>query len=93
MFNGDQAGRIIHGFKTWTRGTGTDKLSPWLLTRFGGWNTVLVVFGPLYVGGAEFWLLLKPEGAILDQALVHLRPRRHSPKESLETGFQLYAKA
>ena len=42
---------------------------PWLLTRFGNWDAVLVVFGALYVVGALFWLLLKPEGAIVDQAL------------------------
>ena len=48
---------------------------PWLPTRFGGWDAVLVVFGSLYVGGEVFWLLLKPAGTILDQALAHPRPR------------------
>jgi len=43
---------------------------PWLLERFGNWDAVLVVFGALYVTGALFWLLLKPEGAIVDQALA-----------------------
>ena len=42
---------------------------PWLLARFGNWDAVLVVFGALYVIGALFWLLLKPEGAIVEQAL------------------------
>lgn len=42
---------------------------PWLLTRFGNWSAVLVVFGALYVAAALFWLLLKPEGTIVDQAL------------------------
>ena len=42
---------------------------PWLLARFGNWDAVLVVFGALYVIGALFWLLLKPEGAIVQQAL------------------------
>jgi nitrate/nitrite transporter NarK len=41
---------------------------PWLLTRFGNWDAVLVVFGGLYVIGALFWLLLKPEGTIVEQA-------------------------
>lgn len=42
---------------------------PWLLARFGSWDAVLVVFGALYVVGALFWLLLKPEGSIVEQAL------------------------
>ena len=42
---------------------------PWLLTRFGSWDAVLVVFGALYIVGALFWLLLKPEGTIVQQAL------------------------
>jgi MFS family permease len=42
---------------------------PWLLVRFGNWDAVLVVFGALYVVGALFWLLVKPEGTIIEQAL------------------------
>jgi nitrate/nitrite transporter NarK len=42
---------------------------PWLLTRFGSWDAVLVTFGALYVVGALFWLLLKPEGTIVEQSL------------------------
>ena len=42
---------------------------PWLLARFGNWDAVLVVFGALYIVGALFWLLLKPEGTIVEQAL------------------------
>ena len=42
---------------------------PLLLERFGNWDAVLVVFGALYVMGALFWLLLKPEGTIVDQAM------------------------
>ena len=42
---------------------------PWLLTRFGSWDAVLVAFGALYVVGALFWLLLKPEGIIVEQSL------------------------
>jgi nitrate/nitrite transporter NarK len=42
---------------------------PWLLTRFGSWDAVLVVFGALYVVAALFWLLVKPEGTIVEQAL------------------------
>jgi len=44
-------------------------LVPWLLARFGNWDAVLIVFGTLYVMGALFWLLLKPEGTIVEQAL------------------------
>jgi len=43
---------------------------PWLLTKFGSWDAVLVVFGACYVGSALFWLLLKPEGTILEQSLL-----------------------
>jgi ACS family glucarate transporter-like MFS transporter/ACS family D-galactonate transporter-like MFS transporter len=44
---------------------------PWLLVRFGSWDAVLVVFGALYVVGAGFWLLLKPEGTVFEQALIN----------------------
>jgi MFS transporter, ACS family, D-galactonate transporter len=44
---------------------------PWLLARFGSWDAVLVVFGALYVVGAGFWLLLKPEGTVFEQALIN----------------------
>jgi MFS transporter, ACS family, D-galactonate transporter len=44
---------------------------PWLLVRFGNWDAVVVVFGALYVAGAGFWLLLKPEGTIFEQALIN----------------------
>jgi MFS family permease len=44
---------------------------PWLLARFGSWDAVVVVFGALYVGSAAFWLLLKPEGTIFEQALIN----------------------
>lgn len=54
---------------------------PWLLARFGNWDAVLVVFGALYVVGALFWLLLKPEGTIVEQALCrepgHARANHH----------------
>ena len=47
---------------------------PWLLARFGNWDAVLVVFGALYVVGALFWLLLKPEGTIVDQSWYRAIP-------------------
>jgi len=53
---------------------------PWLLARFGKWDAVLVVFGALYVVGALFWLLLKPEGTIVEQSLCRENlNRRHAP--------------
>ncbi|HEU0009416.1 MAG TPA: MFS transporter [Verrucomicrobiae bacterium] len=53
---------------------------PWLLARFGNWDAVLVVFGGLYVIGALFWLLLKPEGTIVEQALCRENLNRsHAP--------------
>jgi MFS family permease len=45
---------------------------PWLLARFGNWDAVVIVFGALYVIGALFWLLLKPEGTVFDQALCRV---------------------
>ena len=48
---------------------------PWLLKQFGSWDAVLVVFGGCYVAGALFWLLLKPEGTILDQSLMRENSR------------------
>jgi MFS family permease len=50
---------------------------PWLLKNFGGWDAVLVVFGGTYVLAAAFWLILNPNGNILDQSLI--RPRTTSP--------------
>ena len=44
---------------------------PWLLARFGSWDAVLVVFGALYVGAALAWLLLKPDGTVVEQALIN----------------------
>jgi len=44
---------------------------PWLLRNTGGsWDAVLLVFGACYVASALFWLLLKPEGTILEQSLL-----------------------
>jgi MFS family permease len=51
---------------------------PWLLVRFGSWDAVLVVFGALYLMGALFWLLLKPEGTVFEQALCGNLPRPHA---------------
>lgn len=43
---------------------------PWFLDRTGDWNSVLILFGSLYVAAAAFWLVLKPQGTILDQSLL-----------------------
>ncbi|MBM3877539.1 MAG: MFS transporter [Verrucomicrobia bacterium] len=44
---------------------------PWLLRLSGGsWDAVLLVFGCLFLCAAVFWLLLKPEGTVLEQSLV-----------------------
>ena len=53
---------------------------PWLLGRFGSWDVVVLVFGALHAAAAVFWLLLKPEGTILDQAIIrsnHRPPPAH----------------
>ena len=46
---------------------------PRLVKRFGNWDSVLLVFGGCYIAATLFWLLLKPEGTILEQALVRER--------------------
>jgi len=43
---------------------------PWLLGQTANWESVLLLFGWLYVAAGLFWLLLKPEGDIFEQSLV-----------------------
>jgi nitrate/nitrite transporter NarK len=43
---------------------------PWFLDLTGNWDSVLLLFGFLYVGAGLFWLLLKPEGDIFEQSLI-----------------------
>lgn len=47
---------------------------PSLLTRFGSWDAVLVLFGSLYIVGAAFWLLLNTSRPILAQSLIQSPP-------------------
>jgi len=43
---------------------------PWLIEKTGNWDAVLAIFGCLYLAAALCWWLLKPEGSVVDQALV-----------------------
>jgi sugar phosphate permease len=43
---------------------------PWFLAQTGDWNSVLTLFGSLYVAAAIFWLVLRPQGTILDQSWI-----------------------
>jgi len=43
---------------------------PWFLEQTGNWDSVLLLFGALYVGAGVFWLLLDPEGDIFEQSLI-----------------------
>ena len=43
-------------------------LVPYLLKLPGGWNSVLFVFGGLYLAAMVFWILLKSEGTVFDSA-------------------------
>lgn len=52
---------------------------PWLLQQAGGWNTVLLSFGGLYVAAALCWGCLRPDGTVFDQALLG-RTTSQSPK-------------
>ncbi|MDP6717139.1 MAG: MFS transporter [Pirellulaceae bacterium] len=36
----------------------------------GNWDSVLLLFGGLYVAAGLFWLLLRPEGDIFEQSLI-----------------------
>lgn len=47
---------------------------PLLLGREQNWNVVLLSFGALYVASTLFWLLLKPEGSVFEQALIRAKP-------------------
>ena len=49
---------------------------PWLLRQFGSWDAVLIVFGATYLIAAAFWLILNPNGNILDQSLPRETPAR-----------------
>ena len=52
---------------------------PWLLRQFGNWDSVVVVFGACYVASAIFWLLLKPEGTLLEQSLARTPAQPSQP--------------
>ena len=43
---------------------------PWFLEQTGSWDSVLLLFGGLYLGAGFFWLLLAPEGDIFEQSLI-----------------------
>jgi nitrate/nitrite transporter NarK len=43
---------------------------PSLLSRFGSWDSVLILFGSLYLVGTVFWLLLRTHQSILEQSLA-----------------------
>lgn len=70
---GDQVG-IIHATMNMTGNLGAWAFPiavPLLLRWSGGsWDTVLLGFGCLFLASAVFWLLLKPEGTVLEQSLL-----------------------
>jgi nitrate/nitrite transporter NarK len=39
---------------------------PWLVRLTGSWDLVLFVFAGIYVAAAAFWILLDPNGSIVD---------------------------
>jgi len=44
---------------------------PWILRLTdNNWDLVLIVFGAMYIAAAAFWMLVKVEGTIFDQALA-----------------------
>jgi ACS family glucarate transporter-like MFS transporter/ACS family D-galactonate transporter-like MFS transporter len=49
--------RVVPIFQQWT----------------GSWNAVLLLFGGVCLAAAICWLLLNPNGAVFDQALVRRR--------------------
>jgi sugar phosphate permease len=42
---------------------------PWLVER-AGWNSVMLLAGGIYLAAAFCWMLLRPEGTIVEQSLV-----------------------
>jgi MFS family permease len=70
---GDQVG-TIHATMNMTGNLGAWAFPiavPYLLRYSGGsWDAVLLVFGCLFLASAVFWLLLKPEGTVLEQSLL-----------------------
>jgi len=43
---------------------------PWVVRVTGSWEAVLPLFAAMSVGAALCWLLVRPDGTILDQALL-----------------------
>ena len=50
-------------------------VAAWLHSTTGSWDSVLLLFGAMYVGAAACWLLLKPKGTIFDQSLMPLKTK------------------
>ncbi len=40
------------------------------ITQHLGWNSVLALFGVLYVGAAAFWLMINPQRTVVEQSLI-----------------------
>lgn len=56
---------------------------PWFLEQTGNWDSVLLLFGCLYVAAGLFWLLLKPEGDIFEQSLVAMQGSQEDQEDSV----------
>lgn len=62
---------LVPQFKNWI------EASPTLL-RFSGdnaWNSILLLFAVMYVGGAICWFLISARGSVFDQSLLRRRLR------------------
>jgi MFS family permease len=46
---------------------------PWVVRRTGSWDAAVPLFAAMSLGAALCWMLVRPDGTILDQAL--LKPR------------------
>jgi sugar phosphate permease len=62
---------LVPQFKNWI------EASPTLLQYSGGnaWNSILLLFAVMYVGGAVCWFLISARGSVFDQSLLRRRLR------------------
>jgi ACS family glucarate transporter-like MFS transporter len=47
---------------------------PWMVRRTGDWDAVLYLFAAMYFAAALCWLLVRPDGTVLDQSLAKPDP-------------------
>jgi nitrate/nitrite transporter NarK len=51
---------------------------PWFREATGSWESVLLLFGGMFVAAAVCWLFLNPQGTIFDHSMI---PARREPRD------------